>query len=369
MSTHPARQPIRVLVVEDSRAQRELLVGLLHAASQFEVAGTASNGQEAIDATLRLRPDVIVMDIHLPILDGYDATRQIMQRCPTPIVLVSSNGDAGRRSIEAIAAGALAVMHKPTSPALASHPEDREAFLTTLRLMAGVRVVTRFPSRQALQPRDVELRITAPRSDEVNGRARSQFAPHVLAIAASTGGPLAVQTLLRGLGGHVSLPILVAQHIARGFVPALVEWLNATVPLPVVIARHTERLQRGHVYLAPDGYHLMVRDRAVVALRASAPNDRYSPSADLLFESVARAYGAHAIGVVLTGMGDDGTQGLRALRAMGGQTFAQDEASCVVYGMPRAAVAAGVIVTIAPLTALPNMIVQQMADAHVQGGA
>jgi two-component system, chemotaxis family, protein-glutamate methylesterase/glutaminase len=369
MSTCPIHKPIRVLVVEDSPSQRELLVGLLSMAEGFDVAGIASNGQEAIDATLRLRPDVIAMDIHLPILDGYDATRQIMQRCPTPIVRVSSSSDdASRRSIQAIAVGALAVVRKPTSAALTDHRDDRNAFLTTLRLMAGVRVVTRFPSRPALplqeEGQPVRSTIQSCVENECAGSPAASAAPQVLAIAASTGGPAAVQTLLRGLGAHFSLPILIVQHIARGFVPALVSWLDTTVPQTVTIARLGERLRPGYVYLAPDDHHLMVRDRAVIALRPGAVADRYCPSADVLFETVAHVYGARAIGVVLTGMGDDGTQGMRALLAMGGQTLAQDEASCIVYGMPRAAVAAGSITTIAPLTALAGIIMQSVMGAH-----
>ncbi len=351
MSKRPTNQQIRVLVVEDSRAQRDMLVGLLQTTGEFVVAGTASNGQEAIDATLRLRPDVVAMDIHLPVLDGYDATRQIMRRCPTPIVMVSgSDGDVNRRSLEALAAGALAVVRKPASASHTNHQEERATFLTTLRLMAGVQVITRHPPRvQAPGP------ATAPSTS-----------PLVLAIAASTGGPAAVQMLLSGLGKQFPLPILVAQHIASGFAPALAEWLNATVPLQVRLAEPEERLLPGHVYLAPDDYHLMVRDRLYAALRPVTPQDRFCPSADLLFESVAKSYGSRAIGLVLTGMGDDGTLGLRALRGAGAQTLAQDEASCVVYGMPRAAVAAGVITGVVPLNALADVILRRISHEGVR---
>lgn len=348
MSQRPAGQPIRVLVVEDSRAQRELLVGLLGTTREFVVAGTASNGQEAIAAALQLRPDVIAMDIHLPILDGYDATRQIMQRCPTPIVMVSSAGDdASRRSVEALAAGALAVVRKPSSAALAGNHADRAAFLTTLRLMAGVRVVTRH----------------GPRVVPPNPAAETTgLAPLVLVIAASTGGPAALQRVLQGLGGHFPLPILVVQHIARGFVTALADWLNATVPMPVVIASNEQRLQPSQIYLAPDDHHIITRERGTVAPRPAAATDRFCPSADLLFESVAHSYRARAIGLILTGMGDDGTAGLRALHAAGARTLAQDEASSVVYGMPRAAAAAGVIGRVAPLSELADLILQSIAE-------
>src|SRR5262245_6317585 len=352
-------QPIRVLVVEDSRAQRELLLALLRASRDFEVVGTATNGKEAIAEALRLRPHVIAMDIHLPLLDGYEATRQIMRQCPTPIVLISSQGDTAQRSIEALAAGALTVVSKPSGYAYAD--DELATFLTTLRLMADVRVITRHSAR--LSTTDHRSPATDQPGSSVigsstsgQGRRRAAVAPKVLAIAASTGGPAAVQTVLRGLGAGFTLPILVVQHIARGFVPALVDWLNNTLPSPVRIAQQGERLLPGQIYLAPEDHHLVKREPGVAGLRPLAPGDRFCPSADLLFETVANAYGGAAIGLVLTGMGDDGTRGLLTLRAAGAPTLAQDAASCVVYGMPRAAVEAGAITRSEPLPLLADVI-------------
>lgn len=342
MSTSAHNRPIRVLVVEDSRAQCELLVGLLRASGDFTVVGTAANGQEAVTATLRLRPDVIAMDIHLPIMDGYEATRQIMQCCPTPIVMVSnSNGDAERRAVQSLAVGALAVVRKPSGLRSGVEQGDRTNFLTMLRLMAGVRVVTRHPPRSQ--------RSRTPLSD-------SGTQPQILAIAASTGGPAAVQTVLNGLDQNYPLPILLAQHIARGFMQALADWLDSTTPLTVRVARAHEPLLPAHVYLPPDDQHILVTQPGQVGLRAVVPGDRYCPRADVLFESVARVYGKRAIGVILTGMGDDGAQGLLALRAAGGLTLGQDEASCVVYGMPKAALAAGAVAHVESLTNLAGVI-------------
>jgi two-component system, chemotaxis family, protein-glutamate methylesterase/glutaminase len=355
---HSFNKPIRVLVVEDSRVQRELLVGMLNTSGEFVVVGTASNGNEAITAAQQLRPNVIAMDIHLPILDGYEATRQIMQQCPTPIVLISSQDDAARRSIAALAVGALAVVAKPRGRVgAASAPElddDRAAFLTTLRLMADVRVVTRHPIRSPTT--DYQLPATGQSETLVVGRHAAFVVPQVLVIAASTGGPAALQLVLRGLGADFPLPVLVVQHIARGFVPALAEWLNTTVPLPVRVACQGERLLAGRVYLAPDDHHLTIRTPGFASLRPRVDNDRYCPSADHLFETAARAYGASVIGLVLTGMGDDGTRGLLALRTAGAPTLAQDAASCVVYGMPRAAVEAGAIMHSEPLATIAGTI-------------
>jgi two-component system chemotaxis response regulator CheB len=359
MMKRSPNQLIRVLVVEDSRAQRELLLALLRGSGDFEVVGTAANGKEAIAEAQRLRPNVIAMDIHLPILDGYEATRQIMRQCPTPIVLISSQGDTARRSIEALAAGALAVVRKPGGRA--GPDDERATFLTTLRLMADVRVVTRHSTRQPTTDNRASAagqpgRSIASSFDAAQSRHRSPVAPKVVAIAASTGGPAAVQTVLRGLGTGFPLPILVVQHIARGFVPALIEWLNNTLALPVRVAQQGERLVPGQVYLAPEDHHIVAHEPGMAGLRPIAAGDRFCPSADLLFETVAGVYGAAAIGLVLTGMGDDGTRGLLALRAAGAPTLAQDAASCVVYGMPRAAVEAGAITRSEPLARIAEVI-------------
>lgn len=333
-----AASPIRVLVVEDSLSQRELLVRLLHASGAFIVVGVAGNGRQAVQETLRLRPDVIAMDIHLPLMDGYEATREIMRRCPTPIVLISASASE-KKSIDALAAGALTVIRKPGGRY--ADPADSETFLKTLRIMAGVRVVTRFTPRLRPTPSPDQTLPALP--------AFTSGSAQTLAIAASTGGPAAVQAILSGLGAQFPLPVLLVQHIARDFTPALQDWLQRTTPLPIRIAVHGERLAPGHVYLPPDGFHLMAGGRGLIALRPAHPDDRYCPSADLLFQSVARAYGAHAIGVILTGMGDDGARGLRELRDRGAPTIAQDEASCVVYGMPRSAVEAGAVAHVAAL--------------------
>jgi two-component system chemotaxis response regulator CheB len=361
-------EPIRVLIAADSAAQRELLVGMLNSNSMFEAVGVVGNGRAAITAAQQLRPHVIAMDIHLPLVDGYAATRQIMQQCPTPIVLMSSSDELAQRSIEALAAGALAAVAKPRrhggAMSTSDTGDDWAAFLTTLRLMADVQVVTRYPARQ-VAPDQNEWMPEARRShteshtptDWSDIEPRSLvMAPKVLAMAASTGGPAALQTVLRNLGMDFPLPILVVQHIARGFIPAFAEWLDSTVPLPVRIAGHGERLLGGCVYLAPEDNHLTVGALGIAVLRLAAPGDRFCPSADLLFDAVARVYGAQAIGLVLSGMGDDGTRGLLSLRAAGALTLAQDAASCVVYGMPRSAVEAGAIVRSEPLESITSTI-------------
>ncbi len=353
-----SKQSIRVLVVEDARSKPRLLSRLLQSCSDFVVVGVAGDGKMAITEAQRLHPQVIAMDIDLPVLDGYEATRQIMQLCPTPIVLISSQNKAPLSLVEALDSGALTVVYSPTGHAgiLADAKEhDEISFLTTLRLMANVRVVT----RHALRSTPNETR--QPSTIQVGKTLGDQLVaahPQLLAIAASTGGPAALQTVLQGLGSEFPLPILVVQHITPGFVATLVEWLNRTVPFQVKIAYQNEYIQPGHVYVAPQSHHLLVRTPGVIHLRAAAEQDRLCPSADLLFESIASAYGKYAIGLILTGMGDDGTRGLRRLHTAGSPTLAQDAESAIVYGMPGAAVEAGAISQIVPLASLAGTILR-----------
>jgi two-component system chemotaxis response regulator CheB len=353
---------IRVLVVEDSPMQRELLVTLLKAAGAFQVVGTAGDGEAAVSQTLTLRPQIVAMDIHLPLMDGYEATRQIMQRCPTPIVMFSSNtGSAERRAMQALAAGALAVVRKPANLAHPSGAEERDAFLHILRLMSGVRVATRnAPQTPVVQPPPV-----IPHPLPLPGGG----APELLAVAASTGGPAAVQTLLAGLGPAFPLPVVVVQHIAKGFTAALVDWLASTTPMPMRVIDTETRLQPGHVYFAPDNSHVALSSYGLAAPRPRDPADRYCPSADTLFATVAQTYGSRAVGVILTGMGDDGARGMLELRNAGAPTFAQNEVTSVVYGMPMAAHAAGAVGHILPLDGLAAAVLTTLAmaeQAHIQ---
>jgi two-component system chemotaxis response regulator CheB len=259
----------------------------------------------------------------------------------------NSIGDADLRSIEAQTVGALAVVRKPGSVNHQDYEQDRDTMLRTLWLMADVPVVTRYARR-----------VVPPPSLDEQPRARQR--PRLLAIAASTGGPAAVQMLLNGLGNEFPLPILLAQHIAHGFIDALVEWLHNTTPLTVKMTYAGEVMRPGHVYLAPDDQHILTQEPGVVMLKPMTASDRYCPSADHLFASVAAVYRAQAMGVILTGMGNDGAQGLRALHDTGALTFAQDESSCVVYGMPQAAVALGAVSHIEPISNLSAAILQPL---------
>ncbi|MGH7821769.1 MAG: chemotaxis-specific protein-glutamate methyltransferase CheB [Candidatus Binatia bacterium] len=342
---------IRVLVAEDSVTARELLIEILQSDAEIQVVGEAKNGVEALKMTKRLRPSVVTMDIRMPLMDGFEATRRIMVEAPTPIVIVSASLDVREVevSMHALRAGALTVLAKPVGPGSPEFVEQARSFLETVKAMSQVKVVRRWPERARREP--------SPSLPTRRDGAR----PSVVAIAASTGGPAALSCILSDLSGDFPLPILVVQHIARGFVDGLAAWLNTTSALPVKVAEDGEALRGRIVYIAPDDRHLGVSARSGIAVSTAPPLDGFRPSATFLFDSVARVFGSSAVAIILTGMGRDGVAGLRAVREAGGCVVAQDEESSVVFGMPGAAVASGVVQVTLPVGALARWLRESIA--------
>jgi two-component system chemotaxis response regulator CheB len=343
---------LRVLVVDDSPVARRLLVHIINGDSEMEVVGEASDGDEAVAMAGRLEPDVILMDIVLPGTDGLAATRTIMNTRPTPIVLISSayrTSDA-RKTFEALASGALTVLPKPTGPGTQGFAEEVANLTITVKLMAEVKLVRRRRGPGTAPAGDARTMAAIPTVEPVE----------VIAIAASTGGPAALASVLAALPGSMRAPILVVQHITSGFHQGLVSWLDSVTPLPVRLAEDGQPIRRGEVLVGPSGKHLGVTRAGRVVLSADAPMGGHRPSATHLFRSVAQAYGPRAIGVILTGMGDDGAAGLEALRRAGGIVVAQDEATSVVYGMPREAAALGVVNHVVPLDLIPATLTELM---------
>jgi two-component system chemotaxis response regulator CheB len=317
--------PVRVLVVDDSAVARELLTGLFNADPALQVVGLAADGEAAVAAAQRLLPDVITMDIHLPRLDGFAATRQIMQSCPTRIVMVtaSSMPNDVAASFRTLESGALAVLAKPPGPGHPLFGDLARELVRTVKLMAEVKVVRRWaPFRGVPAP------ATTPAAADVR----------LVAIGASTGGPLVLKSILSLLRSNFSVPIVIVQHISPGFADGFAQWLAQDCGHTVRVAQHGDRAQPGVVYVAPDGAHTKLRAGGQILLSDEPPEHGLRPSVASLFRSVAHCYGAHAIGVLLTGMGRDGAQELKAMRDAGALTIAQDKASSIVYGMPAEAV-------------------------------
>lgn len=320
---------IRVLVCEDSATCRALLVEILRSAPEFEVVGEAAHGAQAVALTTRLRPDVVTMDVAMPRMDGLSATREIMIAAPTPVVIVTAltrHADTAL-AMEALRAGALAVVEKPLGPLDPNFATAATRLKETVRAMSQVKVVRHF--RPAAAP-------TMNRPPGVRKR-------RIVAIAASTGGPAALQAVLSGLPDGFPLPLLLVQHITPGFTASFTDWLGTTCHLRVKLAEHGESLRAGTVYVSPEERHLGVADGHTILLSPAPPLGGFRPSATFLFESVAAVFGAGVIALILTGMGDDGVAGLRHVRRAGGYVLAQDERSCVVYGMPGAAADAGLV--------------------------
>ncbi len=331
MSAHAAGPKIKVLVVEDSAVVREFLVHILGADPGIEVIGTANDGEQALAAVARQRPDVITMDIHMPRLDGLEATRRIMETHPTPIVIVSGSTD--RREVattfRAMEAGAVAVLRRPAGIGHPDHEATAGELLQTVKLMSEVREVRRWP-RAGRQPE-------AARPAEANG-VQIEAKVKVIAIGASTGGPPVLQTILAALPQDFPVPVLIVQHMAAGFTQGFVQWLAQTSSLPIHLAAHDETIRPGHEYVAPDECQVRVERGGTIVLKKDEPENGLRPSVSYLLRSVAEVYGRDAVAGLLTGMGRDGAEELKLLRDKGAVTFAQDKDSSVVHGMPGAAI-------------------------------
>jgi len=349
--------PIRVLVAEDSPVMRDLIVAVLRSDQDVTVVGQAINGAEAVALAASLRPDVITMDIRMPVIDGFEATKRIMSESPTRIVVVSSSVDPDEVKIafNALKLGAVAVVEKPRAPTHAAFQAVRHELLTTIKVMADVRVVRGRPDR-----------VSAVHSVR-NLAGPTAHWNQVIAIAASTGGPAALAAVLQDLPPDLSIPILVVQHISPGFEPGLAQWLGSLTPRRVRLAKNGERLNGGGVLLGPGDCHLGVAGDGDIALSQVPPVSGHRPSATYLFRSVAKTYGPRAVGVILTGMGEDGADGMKELRDAGGQTIAQDETSCVVFGMPKAAIARGAVDYVEPLSHIADRIMTLVASRGGRG--
>ncbi|MBI5231580.1 MAG: chemotaxis-specific protein-glutamate methyltransferase CheB [Coriobacteriales bacterium] len=336
--------PIRVLIVDDSLVAREMLAQILSTDSGIEVIGQARDGAEAAEMVANLKPDLVTMDIHMPRMDGLEATERIMAFTPTPILVVSSSvhGEGMGAAFDALKLGALEVIKKPEPRDWAELERIGREVIRSVKILANVKVITHIRGRR--DQRETE----GPVLSANGGRT-------IVAIGSSTGGPSALLDVLGRMPSDLPVPVVIAQHIAEGFIPGLVSWLDSGCQLKVVEATDGAQLQPATVYVAPTNANVVVEAQNLRL--APAPRGQlYVPSADALLESVAKSHRRRGVGAILTGMGADGAKGLKALHDAGGATIAQDEATCTVFGMPKAAIERDAVDAVLPVTAIGEAI-------------
>ncbi|MGE5509198.1 MAG: protein-glutamate methylesterase/protein-glutamine glutaminase [Chitinophagales bacterium] len=345
--------PLRVLVVDDSAFFRQVIAESLSKHPGLKVAGFARDGRDAIEKVRQLRPDVVTLDVNMPELNGLEALRAIMQENPTPVVMLSSvTTEGAEETIQALQEGAVDFLCKPSLKEAGSGAWQEE-------IVAKVTVAARANLGRLCGIHRVALRTPA-----AAGAAGRHQRARILAIGTSTGGPRALQEVVPRLPGNLAVPVLIVQHMPAGFTRSLAQRLDLSSQLRVKEAEHGEVAKPGFAYLAPGDYHLRINARGELQLGQDPPIASLRPSVDAMFESVAEHYGGTTVAAVLTGMGSDGTRGAALIKRAGGWILAEDQSTCVVYGMPRSVVEEGLADRVVPLPEVAD----ELAKAVQAGG-
>ncbi|CAN5594441.1 chemotaxis protein CheB [soil metagenome] len=340
---------IKVLIVEDSLVAQQLLTHILNGEPGIQVIGTASNGAEAIKFVNKAKPDVITMDFYLPDANGLQVARQIMETKPVPIIIVSATWTADQYSeaFSLMDAGAVGAMKRPPGPGHSEHEMLAQELIQLVKSMSEIKVVRRSAKFKAKQFEVAQIPFMVRR---------------LVAIGASTGGPPVLDTILSQLPADYPYPILIVQHIADGFLDGLVNWLQPKCKLKILIAQNNQPIEAGHVYIAADHHHLGVTAQERLVLCDAEPEHGIRPSVCFLFRSVAKTYGSRAIGILLTGMGKDGAEGLQSMRENGAITIAQDKDTSAVFGMPNEAIKLGAAQFILPPDKIAQSLILQQTN-------
>ena len=344
---------IKVLITEDSRTVGEFIKIILNSDSEIHVVGWAKNGQECIEQAKVLKPDVITMDIHMPVMDGLQATKYIMENMPTSILVVSSLVKTDLNiSFNALKTGALDIIEKPRMKEGISVDKIGEELVQRVKIVARIHPFKRLNNHQDVNTgkrKERQIFISANKDRDREG---------ILIVGASTGGPPVLNHVLKKIPPEFSLPIIITQHISSGFLDGLIEWLQKDCCLKIKKGKNYEDIRKGMVYFAPDNYHLGVTNDRKILLNGSPPISGHRPSIDFLMESVASVYKNQCIGLILTGMGRDGAKGMKAIRKSGGFTMSQNEESCAIFGMPKAAIENGAAMKTCSVEQIPDEIIR-----------
>ena len=349
---------IKVLVIDDSAVVRQVMTGILESDRTLEIIGVAADPIFAYERMKIQWPDVILLDVEMPRMDGITFLKKLMQERPTPVVICSTLTEAGAATtVEALSAGAVAVIAKPKIGLKQFLSESAQELTNTIRNAARVNV-KRLAARPGVVPvpgkNSADVMLKAP----TRGNAMSHTTEHVVALGTSTGGTQALQTVLASLPS-VTPGIVIVQHMPPQFTAAFAARLDSLCEIDVREAKDNDRVIPGRALIAPGGKHMMLKRSGAqyyVEVKDGPPVNRHCPSVDVLFRSVAKCAGRNALGVIMTGMGDDGARGLKEMRDAGSHTVAQDEATCVVFGMPKEAIRLEAAVRGVPLEAIPNLI-------------
>jgi two-component system, chemotaxis family, protein-glutamate methylesterase/glutaminase len=336
-------RPVRVLVADDSALARELICAILNSEPGLSVVGEAVDGLDAVAKVLALKPDLVTMDIEMPVLGGLEAIERIMAQCPVPILVITAQSGV-RAAFAAVSKGAMAVVEKPDISL-----ESAQNLVKKVRSLANLDIEAYLSAKNRMgeKPR---VPLPVPKTTGENTK--------IIAIAASIGGPQAIHAILSRLPADFPAPIVIAQHIADGFSQGMVDWLKSATPLRVCQMRHEDRLSPGTVHINPAEFSVVAIRQEALILKGREGGESYHPSCNALLRSVSIAYHERAAGVILSGMGHDGVEGMRAIRTSGGVTLAQDAKSSVVYGMNRLAVEGGHVDKVIPLNQIPGELVR-----------
>jgi two-component system chemotaxis response regulator CheB len=348
--------PVRVMVVDDSAFMRTALTRMIQSDPGLEVVGCATDGQQALEILPKLDPDVITMDIEMPRMNGLEALRKVMAETPRPVIMISSLSQEGAQAtFDALEAGAFDYIPKQLSYVSLDIVKIRDELTAKVRAAAASSIRSRTKAGTRTKPMTAELRVAVPQT------GTTPLIPSVVCIGTSTGGPKALQQILPMLPQTLTAGVLVVQHMPPGFTRPFAERLNGICRVRIREAEEEDWIEPGTVLIAPAGWHMTpfrkTHSRYAVHLAKTPAGKLHMPSVDVMMIAAAEVFRAMAMGVILTGMGNDGEEGMRAIYAAGGWTVGQDEASCTVYGMPRACALAGVLRRVVPLTQVPGEIV------------